>query len=103
MDKLKIKLTIGAAEKQLELLAQSIEQGNQPAIADALHNTKRELYTLRQLIEPKPKLERSAEPALKGWNTPELKGWQTNDADLIAEQDNGLLEAFQKESDSDLT
>lgn len=61
MDKLKINLTIGAAEKQLELLAQAIEQGNQPAIADALHNTKRELYTLKQLIEPKPKLERSAE------------------------------------------
>jgi hypothetical protein len=50
MDKLKIKLTINAALKQLEMLEQSLEKGDQRAVGAALHNSRRELYTLKTLV-----------------------------------------------------
>lgn len=79
MDILKANLAIGSAQKQLELLEQAIEQYNYKAIADALHNAKRELSELKRLIEPKPKLERSAE--FTDWSKADLLGIESLDCE----------------------
>jgi len=65
MDKLKIKLTIGAAEKAFEQLEQAIDSHDYRAIGAALYNLKRELYTLRTAIdENQPKNKKQSKQGL---------------------------------------
>ncbi len=47
MDKLKVKLTIGAADKALERLEQALHDNDHRAIGREMGNIKRELYVLR--------------------------------------------------------
>jgi hypothetical protein len=47
MDRLKVKLAIGAAEKALERLEQALQEGDHRKIGNEQANIKRELYILR--------------------------------------------------------
>ena len=47
MDKLKLKLTIGAADKAVERLEQALHESDHRAIGREMGNIKRELYVLR--------------------------------------------------------
>jgi len=64
MDRLKVRLTIGAADKAIERLEQALHENDHRKIGAEMGNLKRELYVLRSelgIVRPLEELKSETE------------------------------------------